>query len=96
MLRRLLVVALWGLAAGCAPVLEGGHAPDIDREWGKAQASVWDRQVAFPDAPRAGALPEGMEGVTSEEVMDAYNKTFADRPAPAPVIEIGLGGGGAQ
>ncbi len=67
----IVVAAL--LISGCAMFEE---AYFTDREFGHAQTTTWDKQVAFPDYRYAAAVPEGMPGIHSEEIMKTYNDTF--------------------
>lgn len=64
------------LLSGCAMFEEAYFA---DREFGHAQATTWDKQVAFPDYRYAASVPEGMPGVHSEEIMKTYNNSFTKR-----------------
>lgn len=83
------VLAAASLLTACAPEA-WREAHYVDREFGKAQQITWDMLVAYPDAPHAAKIPEGMNGIVAEEVMDVYTKAFADRPKKVQVLELGV------
>lgn len=75
------------LLAGCAAMEEAYY---VDREFGLAQQATWDNQVAYPDYRHVAKTPEITEGVTSEEIMDVYNKTFAEAPEEVDIFQLGI------
>jgi hypothetical protein len=76
-----------GLLAGCAAMEEAYY---VDREFGLAQQAAWDSQVAYPDYRHVAKTPEVTEGITSEEIMNVYNRTFAEAPEKVDVFQFGL------
>ncbi len=86
LILTLTIVALT-LLAGCASMEE---AYLLDREFGKAQMAAWEQQIAHPNNPYAVQAPEGIEGITAEEVMGVYNGTFAEKPEKSDVFELGI------
>lgn len=85
-------VPLLFLLAGCAPPRE---AYRLDREFGKAQMDAWDQQIVNRESPYGATPPEGMEGITAEEVMKVYNETFTEKAKETVIPELGkkIGGG---
>lgn len=73
------------LLSGCASLEEAYY---VDREFGKAQMASWDSQVAYPDYRYASRVPEGIAGITSEEIMGVYNNTFAKEPQNVDVFQF--------
>ena len=71
------------LLAACAPLT-------VDREFGQAQQTSWDKQVAYPDYRFAGNTVEGYEGITAENIMQVYHQTFAEQPAKTEVYQFDL------
>lgn len=88
MKKLILALMAISLLAGCAAAFEEAYY--VDREWGQAQMDAWDRQVAYPNYKYAGKTPEGMEGITAEEVMGVYNQSFAERAEKTEVFELGV------
>lgn len=91
---KLTAIGLLGfvlfLAAGCS------STPYLDRKFGKATQASLDQQVAYPNYRFAKKVPEGMVGITAEEVMDIYNKTYAEKPQKLDIFDLQFvpGGGG--
>ncbi len=75
------------LLAGCASFEEAYY---VDREFGLAQQTTWDSQVAYPDYRYAAKTPITIDGVTAEEIMGVYNKTFAKEPEGVDVFQLGV------
>ncbi len=82
-----LTISALTLLAGCASMEE---AYVLDREFGKAQMAAWEQQIAHPNNPYAAQVPEGIEGITAEEVMGVYNGTFAEKPKQTDIFELGI------
>lgn len=72
--------------AGCASFEEAHH---LDREFGVAQRASWNQQILHAE-PQDMTAPEGLEGITAEEVMNVYNGTFAKEPAKVNTFEFGI------
>jgi len=64
------------LIVGCAPPHETRF---VDEEFGKAQLAAWDQQIINHDNPYGTTPPEGMEGISAEELMKVYNDTFTEK-----------------
>jgi len=75
------------LLAGCASMEE---AYILDREFGKAQMAAWDQQIINQNHPHGTIPPEGIEGITAEEIMGVYNGTFAEKPEKTEVLSFGV------
>jgi hypothetical protein len=73
------------LLAGCASLEEAYY---VDREFGQAQMASWDSQVAYPDYRFAAKTPQNIDGITAEEIMNVYNKTFAKEPTQTEVFQF--------
>lgn len=86
-----LIVSLSAILtfAGCASFQE---AYDTDRNFGKASEETYAQHIAYPERPYAGETPEGMAGITSEEIMDVHNKTYAAPPTELELESIELFG----
>lgn len=81
-----LITAL-ALLGGCASFEEAYY---VDREFGNAQMASWDTLVAYPDYRYASQVPEGIAGITSEEIMGVYNDTFSKAPEKVEVFEFDI------
>ena len=77
---RTIPVVLFGaiILAGCASLQEAYHT---DRHYGVESQATFQKQVAYPDAPYAGTVPKGHEGITSERLIDVYNDTYGEPPS---------------
>ena len=85
-MKNLLIFAVL-LLAGCASFQE---AYLLDREFGQASQAAWEQQIVNPEGQMVHRNPEGMEGITAEEVMGVYNGTFAEKPQQLNVLGLGL------
>lgn len=86
--RLLIIGFLLGLG-GCASFEE---AYIYDREFGRATQATWESQVAYPENRKMNA-PEGLAGITAEELMDVYNGTFGEKPQQLNILNLGSVGG---
>ena len=84
MKTTLLIVGLF-ILAGCSL-----SSPYVDAEYGVATRAVQDQQVAFPEAPYAQQIPEGLGGITAEEVMNSHNQSYAKQEQGAGSMSFGL------
>lgn len=82
-----IIVFLVLLSAGCASMEEAYY---IDREFGSAQQATWDKQIVHQDYRYAAKVPEVVEGITAEEIMDVYTETFAEEPEEVNVFQLGI------
>lgn len=83
--RLIIIILTITILAGCSK-----EAYYVDQEWGKAQMASWDMMLVTPAGKSDGAPPTGMEGINSEEVMDAYNQSFSKKSEATPVFELGV------
>jgi hypothetical protein len=77
------------MTAGCAPFQEAYY---IEREFGKESRAAWDAQIVHKDGRYGDRVPEGMSGITAEEVMRVRNQTFSEEATRSQVFEFELGG----
>jgi hypothetical protein len=75
-------------AAGCAPFKDAYY---LDQEFGKDSQAAWDAQIVHKDPAHGERIPEGMTGITSEEVMSVRNQMHAEKPTKSKVLEFGMG-----
>lgn len=90
MKTSIVIVITAMLLSGCAFFYD---APRLDADFGRAQAKVWDSQVAFTDYRYAGTTPEGLGGIPSEQIMKVYNQSFGEKPAKQSIFALDLTGG---
>lgn len=90
----ILLLASSILLVGCASFEEAYY---VDREFGQKSQETWDMQVAYPDYRYATdqatgdvRIPEDLEGLPAENVMEAYTNTFAEEPTKVEVFEFEL------
>jgi hypothetical protein len=86
---RVLIIGFLLVLGGCASFEE---AYIYDREFGQASQAAWESQIVYPDK-QSNRIPDGIEGITAEELMGVYNGTFAEKPQQINVLEIGSSGG---
>jgi len=65
----IMLVALAMISSGCSALY-------TDKEIGKAQMGSYDKQIAHPDYRFAQKIPNTMEGIVAEEVMQTYSESF--------------------
>ena len=85
-MKRLILAATVLLLTACT----SHEAPYVDSEFGQATQVAFDQQVAFPDNPHEGKIPEDLEGISAEELMNAYNSSFSKDGRENKVLSIGL------
>jgi hypothetical protein len=86
-MKRLSLIGIIALLlAGCV-------APAVDSEFGVAQRTAWQQQIAFPEASLAGQRLEGQEGLVAEEIMTVHLRTFAREAQRSDVFSLDLTGG---
>lgn len=90
MYKMFIALMALSLLCGCAVKQEAYY---VDQEWGKAQMASWDKMIANPAGKYDGDNPTGMEGINSEEVMDVYNRSFAEKSEAMPIFELGVTSG---
>ncbi|MFA7534958.1 MAG: hypothetical protein WCY68_02595 [Desulfuromonadales bacterium] len=84
----ILLSAAFLLLSACAPVEEAYY---IDREFAKASQAAWDAQIINKENTHADKVPEGIAGITAEEVMGVHNRTFAKQPKESKAFEFNMG-----
>jgi len=85
MTYRLLIIAVLLGLGGCASFQE---AYIYDHEFGKASQMAWESQIAHPEAHET-KTPEGLAGITAEELMGVYNDTFGEKPQQLNILNLG-------
>lgn len=85
MIRWFLPGLLFLTLTACAALEEAYY---IDREYGTAAQSTWDRQIAHPDLRHAGNLPRGMDARTAEETLRVLRRGSQPAPPPSPGLLI--------
>jgi hypothetical protein len=90
MKRIVLIGILLFMAAGCAPFKDAYY---LDQEFGKDSRASWDAQIVNRDPAHLNSVPEGMTGISAEEVMSVRNQMYAERPRKSQSSEFELGGG---
>lgn len=83
-MKKILYVPMIGLflLAGCTEM-------NIDREYGKANMSSWDMQIADPAPVAADKTPEGMAGIDAEKIMGVRNETFGEGQTDFGAMTVG-------
>lgn len=76
---------------GCRAV--PSTTPQWDDRFGDATRTAFARQVRDPDAARRHSTVDGMDGASAAAAHQRYQKSFAEKPDPAPTFTIGLGSG---
>ncbi len=88
MKRFVLFGILVTMAAGCAPFKEAYY---LDQEFGRDSRAAWEAQIVHKDPPHLDRIPEGMTGITAEEVMGVQSQMFAEKPRRSQIFELGMG-----
>jgi hypothetical protein len=85
----LTAFALGVALVGCGqPYMEEAYY--LDKEFGKATAAAFDKQVVNPEPLKRDVVPEGVDGIHAEQVMDVHDSTYGTKPAKNPVLKMGL------
>lgn len=93
MKRIVLAVAAASLLSACTSGPPVAHeTPYIDKEFGVASRESLARQAAYPAGRFADRAPAGLQGVTEEAVMKVLHGTFAEKPEPVQVFQLGVTG----
>ncbi len=82
-----IVIAALLLLYACAPFQEAYY---VDREFGKESQAAWDQQI-IDKKPDTEKVPEGIAGISAEEIMNVHNKTFAEKPKKSALFEFDMG-----
>lgn len=72
------------LLCSCAAGQEAYH---IDREFGTASRTVFEKQIAIPEEEII-ETPEGIAGINSERMMAVHNNSFGKPPQETNVFNI--------
>lgn len=75
--------------AGCADW--SATTPRWDAHFGATTRAAFAQQVLNPDAARAHATVDGIDGTSAALAQQRYRKSFAEPPAPA-AFTIGVSG----
>lgn len=81
----MIIICVLFSSSGCVSSQEGYLH---DREFGQATQATLASQIV-PSNRQTNKTPEGVAGITAEEIMAVYNGTFADKPMPINVLELG-------
>jgi hypothetical protein len=73
-------------------LLSGCSAPYLDQEFGMATRESLDQQIVHTDNPHKGEIPVGIEGISAEELMNAYNSSFSKPAEPTKIFSLGFSG----
>lgn len=71
-------LTLFVIVVSFAMILSGCSASYVDKEFGKAQMTSFDKQIAYPDYRYTQKTPTGMEGILAEEVMQRYTESYRE------------------
>jgi hypothetical protein len=75
-MKNILFISLMlGFLVGCTT-----NTPYVDWEFGKASRMAFDKQVADKTYQHADQVPEGIAGLTAEQVMKVYTDDFGEKP----------------
>jgi hypothetical protein len=89
-MKKILFFAILLITAvGCAPFNEAHY---LDEEFGKGSRAAWDAQIVHEDPLNVDRVPEGITGITAEEIMGVRNQTFAEKSTKSKGFEFSLGG----
>ena len=66
------------------------EASYVDSEFGQATQVAFEQQVVFPDNPHEGKIPEDLEGISAEELMNSYNSNFSQECKESKGFSINL------
>jgi hypothetical protein len=85
--RKLLWIGVLLFLSACAPFQD---TPYLEKEFGKASQAAWDAQIVNKGNPNAEKVPEGMAGITAEEIMGVKNKMFAEKINKSKIYDFGM------
>jgi hypothetical protein len=71
-------------------LLSGCAVSQLDQEFGLATKASLDQQIVHTDNPHEGKIPEGMEGISAEELMNAYNSSYSKPAEPPKFFRLGF------
>ena len=77
--------------AGCRAVPT--TTPQWDERFGDATRTAFAQQVRDPHAAGRHTAVDGIDGASAAAVQQRYEKSFAEKPDPAPAFNVGLGSG---
>lgn len=87
MQARYLIVGVLLFLTACSPFRD---MPYLEKEFGKASQAAWDAQIVNKGNPNAEKVPEGMAGITAEEIMGVKNKMFAEKINKSKIYDFGM------
>ena len=82
------VITLIGLLTACAE-----PAPRYEAEFGNATRATLNAQIINPDAGNNPDPVAGLDGRAAHDVINNYQKSYAQPEKPQNVFNIGVGGG---
>lgn len=85
MKKMVCLIGVVALIAGCAPFQEAYY---LDREFGNDSRAAWDAQIINQDQRYAEEVPDGMAGMTAEEIINIRTRTFAEKPTKSKIFEF--------
>ena len=88
LLRIATVGALVGALCGCVE-----PAPRYEAEFGNATRASLNSQIINPDAGNNPDPVAGLDGRAARDVINNYQKSYAQPEKPQNVFNIGVGGG---
>lgn len=86
-MKRLFLAASVLLLTACTASHEASY---VDSEFGQAMQITFDSQVAFPGSPHEGEIPAGLEGINSEELMNAHVNSLSEATEKTKVFTLGF------
>lgn len=75
------------LLAGCAGSYETNY---VDAEFGQASRAAMDQQIAQPACMNEDKIPDGLTGLSAEELMTGYTGTFSRPTKTTNVFTFGV------
>lgn len=80
----LALIALSLILSGCATLEEAYY---VDREFGQDSRQVFASQQLNPD--HTSPPPAGLEGITTEQILEVYQQTFAEKQLRSKNLGLG-------
>jgi hypothetical protein len=71
-------------------LLSGCSAPYLDQEFGRATKETLDQQIVHTNNPHEGEIPTSIEGISAEELMNAYNSSFSKSAGSTKTFSTGF------